>query len=160
MPPKTEKFLRGVRRRIALVRVIESIGVACLAASALGSVLVIASIWRGQSAFGIAAGFLALGFAAGLLWGFTRIPSTLAAAAEADRQLGLHDLLATLLLSRTNDLTWMHAVAAMAEDRCARFHPREVVVAKFGLRAWSGIGLSAALLLTLSLFSGHPTELR
>src|SRR5580658_665577 len=160
MPPKTEKFLRGVRRRVALVRLAESIGIGCIVAAGLGAILVAALWWRGQSGVEAAIGMLCLGILAGSIWGLMRFPTTFAAASEADRQLGLSDLLGTILLAGPSDDPWHRAIAAMAEERCSRLHPRDLIVAKLGFRAWSGVGLSAALLMTLSLLSAHPSDLR
>jgi hypothetical protein len=103
---------------------------------------------------------LCLGILAGSIWGLMRFPTTFAAASEADRQLGLSDLLGTILLAGPSDDPWHRAIAAMAEERCSRLHPRDLIVAKLGFRAWSGVGLSAALLMTLSLLSAHPSDLR
>jgi hypothetical protein len=160
IPPNTEKFLRSVKRRIALIRLLESVGISCLVATGLGVILIMALWWRGESGFAAAWGMLGLGMLGGLIWGIRRLPTTFEAASEADRQLGLHDLLGTILLTRGTDEAWLHAVAATADDRCGRLQPRDVLVAKLGLRAWSGIGLSAALLLTLSLLSTRPADAR
>jgi hypothetical protein len=160
IPSNTEKFLRGVKRRIALIRLLESVGFSCLLASGLGVVLITALWWRGESGFAAAWGMLGLGVLGGLIWGLRRLPTTFEAASEADRQLGLHDLLGTILLTRGTDEAWLRAVAATAEERCGRLRPGDVLVAKLGVRAWSGIGLSAALLMTLSLLSTRPADAR
>jgi hypothetical protein len=49
------------------------------------------------------------------------------------------------------------AVRATADARCSALLPSDVVLNRLGARAWGGIGLSAALVLTLALIpTAHP----
>lgn len=163
VPPTTRKFLQAVRRRMMLVRVAESIGVCCAIAAAAAVVLIALLWWRGRSGMPAAA-VLVLGIFCGWIVGMARRPTLLAAAMEADRQLGLHDLLGTALLACTQDSAvtsgWRQAVAAMAQEHCLRLRPSQIVLRRLGARAWSGIGSSAALVLTLGLLTSQPTETR
>jgi len=163
VPPTTRKFLQAVRRRLMLVRVAESIGVCCAIAAAAAVALIALLWWRGRSGMPAAA-VLVLGVICGWVLGMARRPTLLAAAMEADRQLGLHDLLGTALLACTEDDApasgWRQAVAAMAQEHCRRLRPSQIVLRRLGARAWSGIGLSAALVLTLGLLTSQPMETR
>jgi len=160
LPPNTGKFLEAVRRRITLIRLLESVGISCAVASGLGAVLVCAIGWRGESGAAAAAAMLGLGIFSGLVWGMMRIPTLPVAAAEADRQLGLSELLGTILRCDSTGDSWAQAVAAMAEDRCKNLRPAELIIARLGLRSWGGVGLSAALLMTLALLTARPADLR
>src|SRR3954465_15731177 len=90
-----ERFVRAVHRRQAALRLVERTGVGILGASAVATVLVGVMVWRGQDAWTIAAVTLGAGALFGAIWGLSARPSRLAAANEADRQLGRADLFAT-----------------------------------------------------------------
>jgi hypothetical protein len=158
------RLIRAVRRRWALVRLIEGAGLGLLTGSALGLVLVPLLLWRGTPALAFAAGLMLLGMAVGAMAGWMRRPTLVQAATEADRQLGTHDLLTTgLLIDATcGDQPWRSAVLAMAQQRSHALAPRSVLLHRLGGRAWGGIGLSAALVLTLGLMSSssQPTLAR
>src|SRR5688572_7381765 len=94
------KFLRRVHRRWVLLRALEAAGVGAGIGCASALALVPVLLWRDQPALGVASLLIAVTAAAGLLFGLTRRPTLLAAAVEADRQLALHDLLASALTSR------------------------------------------------------------
>jgi hypothetical protein len=77
----------------------------------------------------------------------------LAAAAEADRQLRLSDLLGTAYLlrrSQTGD-DFAAVVLAQAEARCRGVSPSVVILDRWGARGWGGVGLVVALVTGLSL---------
>lgn len=154
-----ERFLRRVHRRWIFLRALEAAGVGagigCAAALALVPVL----LWRDQPALSVSLVLIAVTGAAGLIFGLTRRPTLLAAAVEADRQLALHDLLASALASRDVADEWGGAVVAQAEARCRDLSPDAILLNRLGVRAWSGIGLAAALVMTLSLLSSQPEPL-
>jgi hypothetical protein len=155
----TGKFISAVWRRIVLVRITESIAIATAAASAAGLALIPILWWRGQSALPLALALLLLGGISGLVWGISRRPTRFQAAVEADRQLNLHDLLGTVhLLSRENAAgdPWRDAIACVSDDRCRCLRPSAVVVNRLGLRAWGGVGILGALLITTGLFTARP----
>jgi hypothetical protein len=156
-------FVRAVHRRLLLVRAAERVGWCALAACAAGLALTPVLLWRGQSALGVAAALLAGSMVAGVSWAVARPPTRLQAAVEADRQLRLHDLIGTALaiLEDTrfgvpSDDPWMHSALAAAEARVRQVRPSEVVLARWGRRAWGGLGLATALLLTLATLSSNP----
>jgi hypothetical protein len=79
---------------------------------------------------------------------------------EADRQLDLADLLGTALSAgdgSTSDDPWQRTVVALADARCRRHKPSEVLLNRFGARAWGGIGLATALVFTLAALPGFPS---
>jgi hypothetical protein len=98
--------------------------------------------------------FLCVGFLAGLGWSCVgRIP-LLAAAMEADRQLGLKDLLSTAFqISRQSDEAWRRCVLALADERAKELSASQIAVKFFGARSWTVLVLGIALSATLSLFS-------
>ena len=157
--PVTGKFISAVWRRIVLVRIAESIAIATAVSSALGLALTPILWWRGQSALPLAVAMLLLGAISGLIWGISRRPTRFQAAVEADRQLNLHDLLGTVyLLSHENkpDNFWADAIALTSDNQCRSLRPSDVVVNQLGLRAWGGVGILGALLITMGLFTARP----
>src|SRR5207248_4283620 len=98
--------------------------------------------------------------AVGFMGALLRRPSIIDAAVEADRQLDLADLLATAwqLEKTQNCESFETAVLLLANERAANLQPRSVVLHRLGLRAWSGIGLAGALVLTVAIFSANPID--
>jgi hypothetical protein len=154
-----ERFVRRVHRRWVVLRALEAAGVGAAVGCAAGLALVPVLLWRDRPAFGVAMALIAVAGAAGLIFGLTRRPTLLAAAVEADRQLALHDLLASALASRHVADEWAGAVVAQAEARCRSLSPDVILLNRLGVRSWSGIGLAAALVMTLSLLSTRPDSL-
>jgi hypothetical protein len=98
-----------------------------------------------------------VGTVTGLLHGAARRPSRLAAAIEADRQLGLRDLLGTAATVGADPAdAWARTVLAVADQRCRRHTPSQVVLRRYGSRAWGGLGLAASLVLTLAAMLSDP----
>jgi len=162
--PGLSNFLSAVHRRLVVLRAVERAGIYLVIGSGLVLPLVAVLVWRGEPAGWLAAGVLTSAFVVGLGWGLVRRPSVLDAAAEADRQLGLADLLATACYVRggrtANEAAWGQAVLAMADARCRTLPASALVLHRLGGRAWAGIGLAAALVLTLSVMSITPAESR
>src|SRR5688500_12027143 len=136
-PSQLDGFARAVHRRLVIVRVIERIGIGVLLASVAGAMLVPILMWRGQSAMALAIFAIALGACAGLVWGATRRPTRLESAMDADRQLGLADLLGTALAIERDAAAdaedgWARSVRAIAEARCAEARPSSVIVNRLG----------------------------
>lgn len=163
MPPRThnlQRFLRSIHRRLVLLRAAEAGAVGVAVASATALLLMPVLLWRGQDALGPALVMLGLGLSAGAAWGLARRPRLLDAAIEADNQLQLKDLLGTAwaLYRRAEQAydPFSAAVLASAEARCAQLSPAAVVLSRLGLRSWSGVGLSAALVLTVGLMYSTP----
>jgi len=158
--PLTGKFIFAVRRRILLIRIVESIAVATAIASGAGLALLPIAWWRGQSALPMAVALFLLGFLCGLSWGISRRPTVLQAAVEADRQLDLDDLLGTIVQLGTNSVesAWRESVAAFAENQCRSLKPSAVIVNRLGLRAWAGVGILGALLLTFAALTARPGD--
>lgn len=160
--PNTQlvRFVRALHRRQVAARVIERAGVGLLYGCVAALVLVPILLGRGQDAWGVAGVALSLGTLAGAAWGVARRPDALAAAAEADRQLGTADLLGTAWSVRRAGNTdtarldpWQQSVLAMAAARCDALSPSAVLLRRFGGREWGGIALAVALVATLASFS-------
>lgn len=156
-----DRFLRAAHRRWVAWRVVERVGLATLCACAL-SLPLIAVLWqRGEPPLPVVAFVLGMGVVVGVVWGIVNRPTRLDTAIEADRQFHLHDLLSTsFLLPRcayTDDAT-RATIAALADARCRRLAASRMVLNKLGARTWAGIGLAAALVLTLSLMTTSPTR--
>jgi hypothetical protein len=154
------RFVRRVHRRLVLVRAGERsgacVGVASIFACAFASVALI----QRRDAMQLVLPMLAIGAIAGIIWGLIRRPTRFDAIIEADRQLNLSDLLATAYAQRNTDDPWQRAVVAVADARCRSLSPSDVIVYRYGGRAWGGIGLAAAMGLTLALLSGVPQDSR
>lgn len=153
-----DRFLRAVHRRWMMVRVVESIGLAAGGGCGLTLLLLPILLWRGQPAMVVVLAMLALAAAAGGVAGIVRRPGLLWAAAEADRQLDLDDLLSTAWTARGGSPAddWMASVIATADARCRTLAPNAVVLNRLGARAWGTIGLANAFVLTLGLMSASP----
>jgi hypothetical protein len=158
--PVARKFISAVWRRIVFVRIAESMAISAAVASAAGLAIVPILWWRGESAFSLAIGMLGLGCFFGAIWGISRRPTRLQAAIEADSQLGLHDLLGTVVLFDKSETRspWENSIAAFADEHCRTLRPSAIIVNRIGLRGWAGVGILGALLLTFALFTARPTE--
>ena len=156
--PHLERFLRAVHRRLVVVRVVEHAGIGALAGCAGATLILPLLIWRGEQTLVPVGALIALGALAGTWWGVIRRPSRLSAAMEADRQLDLHDLLGTAAGAGPDDGSnpWFRTVLALADERCRRHTPAQVVLRRYGSRAWGGIGLAASLVLTLAALLSPP----
>lgn len=176
--PNLDRFVAAVRRRLLVAGALEHAGLGALAGSILGGVLILLMLWRDQSALAPTVGAIVVGSLVGLLWSLTHRPTAHAAAAEADRQLGLSDLLATAVTvasrPRESDNAagaepWLRTVLAAADAACRRHAPADVILRRLDARAWGGIALSAALAVTLAglttqspravAHSGHRAEI-
>ena len=165
-PRQFEQFVAVLRRRLVVVRVLEAAGLGALVGSIIAGVLLPLLAWRAQPALAPALGAIGVGALVGFIWAVGRIPTALAAAAEADRQLGLADLLGTALgvlpRARESDADagaapWIETVLAAADAVCARHVPSQVILHRLNARAWGGIALAAALVVTVAaLVSESP----
>jgi hypothetical protein len=152
------KFVGEVRRRIAFARGAQSLAIALAAAAGLGVILMPIVWWCDESGTRLAYGMLAIGAVTGIIWGFTRRPTRLDAAVEADRQLGFDDLLGTIeSLGPGGKSGWGAALLSFAEQRCKWALATDVKVKRVGLRRWSGVGVLIGLLMTLAMF-GERTD--
>ncbi len=153
-----DRFLRAVHRRWIVVRLAESAGLAVLGGCGLALTLLPVLLWRGEPALPVVLMMIALAAAAGLVAGIIRRPGLLAAAAETDRQFDLEDLLSTAWITRGQSSAdaWAEIVIATADARCRTLAPNAVAFNRLGGRAWGGIGLANALVLTLGLMSASP----
>ena len=149
----TIRVLHAVRRRLVLVRLLESCGIFIACGCAFALVLGLTLLLQGKAAMALCAWTLAISAAAGALAGVMRRPTLFDAAAEADRQLALADLLATALSARDASDPWQQTIVALAGERCRTLAPSSVIAHRLGARAWGGIGLSAALVLTVGALS-------
>ena len=159
--PEFEQFIRRVHRRYLVLRILECAGLGVLGGCAAAAPLLAIALWRGYPPLPLAVSALAVGAAAGLLWGLTTRPTPLAAAMEADRQLGWADLLSSALTTRqTNGDPWIAAVAAAADAHCRAAAPSSVILNRLGARAWGGVGLAAALVIVLGLLPTYAIPTR
>ena len=155
--PVTDRFISAVRRRMVLVRVAESIAVAVACASGAGVVLAGVLWWRGMEALLMIVGLWGLGVCVGMVWGMSRWPSRMEAAVEADEQLGLDDLLGTMVkMGAVGESGWRKMVAEYAERRCGELRASDVIVAKIGMRGWAGVGVLGLLVMTVGMLAGKP----
>ena len=144
------RFVNAVRRRMRVVRALEGMGVGALAGSVIGLLVMGVLIWRGDESRLVGAAMVALGATIGLAWGAMLRVNPLSAAMQADRQLGLRDLLGTALCARNSDDPWARSVVAIAAHRCADLNPRQVLLNRLGARAWGGIATAAMLALAVA----------
>jgi len=155
-----ERFIRRVYRRLVALRLLEWAGMGFAAGCVAAMLLVIFLRDRSQSSLILATIVMAIGAMLGFVASLLRRPRIIDAAVEADRQLDLADLLATawqLEKSPTKE-DFEEAVLLLANDRAATLQPRSVVLHRMGIRAWSGIGLAGALVLTVAIFTANPID--
>ena len=153
-----EQFIRRVRRRLLVVRLIERAGLGILFGCAASLPLLVIALWRSQPALPLTSAGLVVGALAGLLWGILTRPGELEAAMEADRQLDWADLLASALsVAGRSDDPWARAVAFTADSRCRQTLPAAIVLNRFGARAWGGIGLATALVIAFGFLPTYST---
>ena len=153
------RFVGQVHRRMVLLRLLERAGLGLAIGTAAALLLVAVQLWRGQHALPAALSTMALAMLVGLALAFWRMPSRVAAAVEADRQLNLAELLSTAWVVQTHapqDDSWSLAILTAADARSATLSPRHLRLSRFGSRAWGGIGLACALVLTLGAISANP----
>jgi hypothetical protein len=160
-----DRFVRRVHRRYVMLRAAEGMGLGALIGTAVGAVLLALLWWEGRSALGPSMAAVGFGALVGLVWGVARRPGLPDAATEADRQFGLADLLGSALGAGHGSVNgepdpWAASLLAVAEARCRTLAPSAVVLNRLGARAWGGIGLATALLLTLALLAGSPGDTR
>jgi hypothetical protein len=168
-PTPLDHFIASLHRRLLVLRMLEGAGLGALAGCAVGGIVIPLLLWRGVPTLPPTLAAIVVGAASGLLWSVARRPTRLRAAVEADRQLVLSDLLATALAvaprPRESDrdaeaAPWLRTVLAAADDACRRHAPSQVILRRLGGRAWGGIALAAALVLTLSALTTQEPAAR
>jgi hypothetical protein len=153
------QFVTAVHRRLIVLRIVEQLGLGFFFASLAAAALVGIAIWQSMPTMPILIFCGALGLLIGSILAIFRWPTRIAAAAEADRQLRLEDLLSTVLFStRSSDDDFNRAVIAMADARCRSHSPSEIVLRQFGIRRWSGIALAMAFAATLAVIPLAPAR--
>ena len=162
--PNLSRFLNRVHRRLFVVRLVEHVGVGLVIGAGVSVVLLPVFMWRDKPAMPVLVALLAVGAVTGAAWLLIRRPRLIETAGEADRQLGLSDLLATawMVVRRESsaDDPFERAVVTVADARAAGLSASSVVLNRFGARAWTGIGLTTALAVTLALLTANPITLR
>jgi hypothetical protein len=111
-----------------------------------------------------AGAMIALGIVGGLGASLRNRPTLAQIAMEIDRQLGLADVLSTALTMKTcgigaatvPDEAFARAVIADADARLRGVSPSLLVLNRLGARAWGGIGLAMALVLTVAALLSPP----
>jgi hypothetical protein len=153
-----DRFVTAVHRRAVMLRIVESAGIGLLGAAVLtvviASLTTLSPVHRMRLA-AVVAGAAVLGCA---VQAFKARPTKLASMIEADRQLKLDDLLSSALTA--NDDDFGRLVRTMAERTSARLSPSQVVLSRFGVRAWGGIGLAWATVIVLGLLAGNGATSR
>jgi hypothetical protein len=152
-----------------VIRACEAAGVCLLAVCAITAPLLAILWWRGNSStsatfFQVLDVLFDLWIIASVAVALRRWPTVMAAAAEADRQFELADLLATTVVLDASDANgapdlMSGEVLAMADERCRSLSPSQMVLRRLGSRTWGGIGLSLALVSTLALIPVRPSRL-
>jgi hypothetical protein len=160
-PVHLERFVKAVHRRAIALRIIESMAVGLVVGGLAAIVLLAICIATHRDAAWLAMGLLAIGALAGIVGGVLNLPSLIAAAHRADRQLHLHDLLSTAMAFRSNTVDpWAAIVVRQADQSARSLRAGDVVLRRLTLRAWGGVGLSAAAVMVLIAISALPDDVR
>jgi hypothetical protein len=154
------RFIRRVYWRLVLVRLVEWAGIGFAIACGLALPLIPLLRNRSDSPLMLAAIMMAIGAVIGLIAAALRGPRIIDAAVEADRQLDLADLLATAwhLEQRASSDEFEQTVLLLAEQQASALRPASVILNRLGMRAWGGIGLAGALVLTVAILSANPLD--
>jgi hypothetical protein len=159
-----DSYLQRTHRRWIFWRILESIGTAAAIACAFAFVLSLILLMRGESGLLLVASCMSVGLITGAILGWIRRPTILNTATEIDHQFGLSDLLATALAIRqsktfvadSQDQNWSLTVLSIADARSIQLANQSLILRRYGSRAWGGIGLATATVLTLGILSGNP----
>lgn len=162
-----DRFIVALHRRLLILRACEMLALGAATGAAVAAVLVPLLYWRDVDSLAPTIAVLALGAAGGLVWGLTHRPTVFDAAAEADRQLNLSDLLGTALRVRGRNGVpdrdaatgpWLQSVLSMADAACALHRPSQVMLRRLNARTWGAIVIAAGFVLTLSALTAQgPT---
>ena len=162
-----DRTLRRIHRRWIIIRIFERAGVSVVIAGIVALILSSILLYRGESALLLTCVCLSLGLLCGLAVGWISRPTVFDTATEVDRQLHLADLLGTALSIRQArtivaddlDAQWSETILSLAETRCATVAGEPLMLHRFGVRAWAGIGICTAIALTLGVLSMNPLVL-
>lgn len=154
-----ERFVTALHRRHVFVWMAERAGMGIAAGGAFAVLLVVIALIFGRPAIGAVGASLVGGAVAGLVWGWITRPGVLRTVMEADRQLRLADLLSTAWAVRGSaGEPWRATVTHLADAACRAARPSEVLLRRWGARAWGAISLSTALLLVIAVLVERPSE--
>jgi len=166
-PPEQLRFhLRRLARRWWQYRAAEAFGEALFIGAVLGLVVVPLMAWQGEPSWPVAGVMLMLASLVGGIIALQRKPTLLQAAIKADGQWKLDDLLATAITidscesQTTLDPSMRHMVIATAAAELAARSRDPLILNRFGPRAWSAVGLSTALLFSVTAICSHPLVLK
>ena len=150
--PHLNRFLRTTLRRLALLRLLESIGIGLLIGSAPALARGGWLVWTGAPALLAVLICLAAGAMLGLLYGFYRRPSMFETSLVADRQLLTGELFSSayLIATAATWTPWTQTLAAIAEARATTVTARALSLGRLSARAWGGIAIAVALTLLLA----------
>lgn len=122
------RFVGRVHRRQVALRLLEHAGVG----AALGAAAAMIAAKRPEHFFLL----VGLGVGAGLSAGWLRRPMRINSAVEADRQLGLKELLSSALTSNNPADPWQQAIRAQARERVRGLSPWGLRLRKLGVGGW------------------------
>lgn len=162
----TSRFVTRLHRRVIVIRACEYAGIGAAAGCAAALPLMATAIWGGTPALHIALCVPILGALVGVVRLMLHRPSTRESAIEADRQLGWNDLLTTAWeLGRRKpawadqeDERFLQSMLALTEQKCSSTSPSTIITHRLSRRAWSGIGLALAMVLSIGLLVSHPAS--
>ena len=139
---------------------LEQVGVALLITALVLLPPQVYGLWRGYLTFELSVISLTVGLTLGVTYAIRHRPTQLSAAIEADKLLGLSELLSTASALRfQRDIAasdaWPANFLLLADSHCQKLsaHFSSVTFRQWGRRAWGGLGLIMALVFTLALLS-------
>jgi hypothetical protein len=147
----TSRFIDAVHRRMVVIIVVEKVGLGLLFASLFAIPLLLIGICQAMPTLPILLSSGAFGLIGGVVLAIYCWPSRRSAAAEADHQLGLEDLLSTAMVLSNADEDFSRSILAMADARCARHSPSEVLFRRFGVGSWGAIAMAMSVAATLAV---------
>lgn len=153
-----DRFVSAVHHRAVVMAIVERVGLALAVAAGVACLLAMVAGWRSVDVWPIVMAIFGVSVVVGIAWGVIRRPTMLDAVMQADQQLQLADLLSSALLSTSGDFGL--AVRVMADRACGKHSPSEVMLARYGVRAWSGIGLAWATVIVVGLLAGNGATSR
>ncbi len=151
------KFLHGLHRRMLIVSALDRLCLFLLLVSVAGVLLFASAVFGFLHFQTVLISMVPTALAILVVLACRVWPSVATAAAVADHQLHLHDLLTTALYLRPvpfDDLST--TVLTMADARCRVLSPSRIVVRGFNGRIWIGTALACISAITLACIAKRP----
>ena len=143
-----------------LTRVLESLAIFTLLACGVAAAIMGVLLWKSQPALRFLQCCGTIGLVGGFIHGILRRPSPLAAAVEADKQLGWNELLSTAWLMRQSyadpSTPWISSLLAQADLASQHASTSSVRFRRLSGRVWGAAALSIVGVFAVAMLGPAP----